>query len=570
MKRKSSLQRRFLALYLVLVVTPILALSFMVVHSSYQAFVDTVKSSAKTSSQQTRQLLEYYVNNINEMINAPLASDEFHKILEKNNDVATMQEQVQDMLFLRRMLGAYSARSEVDEVLLFLDNRALYIGENAQTRHLEDALKTNWYAYVESSYPESALIPGGFMDNPAQIGYAKAIRSTRNYNRTTGVILFMLNRALITDYLGGAQDAQVFIVNARGERIAEKKNGALILPDDFQPAEADGESFDAGGSRWYLYAGRLENTDWFLVYLEPCVTMNRMLEARGWGYLLVLVSILGLGILFYRLFLRMYLKRIERVREHMSASQLPAQMTPGRWGDEIDDLIRSYNEMILRIEQLMKEQYRLGNQIREAELRSLYEQINPHFLYNTLAMINWLAEDGKIREVSQVITALSSFYRLSLNKGNENISLKDELLIARNFIYIQQMRFGTDIRLSVDLDSAYESFILPKLTLQPLVENALIHGILKRRDKCGEIRVEVAEKGENLVITVANNGLTIPEDVIRKLNSGAFREDGSHYGIRNVVQRASLYYARPCAIAYESGPDGWTRAILTLPYDAAR
>ena len=564
MKRR-SLKRRFLWQYLALVAAPILALVLLALHSSYQAFEETAKSAAKTSAQQTRQLLEYYVNNVNEMINTLLGSEAFHKTLEKNNDQAQLREQIQDMLYLRRLLGACSGRGEVDDVYLFLDNAAIYIGENAQTRPLADARLEKWFDYVEDSFPQSVLIPGSSMKDPSQIGYAKAIRSTHNYNRTTGIILFLLNRTQLSRYLGEDGDSLAFVVNERGEQIVGKKNSPLSLPGDFVPAAADGDQLALGGARWYQFSTRLQGTDWYLVYLEPRVTLNGMLEARGWGYLLILVGILGLGVVFYFAFFRVYLKRIARMREHMSVPELPALMEPDGRGDEIDDLVHAYNDMLQHIEQLMKEQYRLGNQIREAELKTLYEQINPHFLYNTLAMINWLAEDGRTREVSQVITALSAFYRLCLNKGNENISLRDELRIAENFVYIQRMRFGTDIRMTVLLDAAYEGFMLPKLTLQPLVENALIHGILRRRDRCGEIRVQVSRRGDRLLIDVANDGLPMEEDVLRRLNAGTLRADGEHYGVWNVVQRVSLYYAAPCALTY-SQEDGWIHATMMLPF----
>ena len=566
MTRKSSLTRRFLWLYLSLVVLPIIALSLMVLYSSFQAFTETVKSAARTSCQQTKQLLEYYVNNVNEMTNSLLGSDDFRKVLEKENTQAGTREQIQDMLYIRRMLGTCSSRKEVDEVFLFLDNEALYIGENSQTRHLSDAKSEAWFSYVEDSYPESVLIPGESMGNTEQIGYAKAIRSMRNYNRTTGIILFVLNRNLLARYLGEADGSLAYVVNEKGNEIVTKKNAAdIALPEDYLPAEADGERFEMGREKWFLFSARLENTDWYLICLEPYVTLNQMMEQRGFRYLLFLVGILALGVLFYRLFSRMYLKRLASMREHMSASELPAAMEPGKRGDEIDDLVVSYNDMINRLEQLMKEQYRLGNQIREAELKALYEQINPHFLYNTLAMINWLAEDGRIDEVSEVITALSSFYRLSLNKGNENIYLKEELQIAENFVLIQQMRFGTDIRLTAETDPIYENFVLPKLTLQPLVENALVHGILKRRDKSGEIRIDVTDREGKLLITVSNNGIPIPEEVIQKLNDGTLQTSGRHYGIWNVVQRASLFYGSSCALAY-STEDGWTKAVLALPF----
>ena len=296
------MKKRLLGLYLVLVVLPILTLSIFALHSSFQSFEETVKGSARSSCQQTRLLLEYYINNVKDTINTLLSSDEFHKILEKDNENTGTKEQIQDMLYLRKLLGTCSSRSEIDDVLLYLDNHALYIGENAQTRYIEDVRKEKWYSYVEENYPENVLIPEDIMDNPVQIGYAKAVHSMRNYNRTTGIVLFLLNRSLLIKYLGEDEAAAVFMVDEKGDVIAEKKNVSFDLPQDYRPEEMDGARFEAGGSRWFLFSERMENTDWYLVYLEPYVTVDKLLEEKGLGYLLVFVLIIILGVLLYYFF----------------------------------------------------------------------------------------------------------------------------------------------------------------------------------------------------------------------------------------------------------------------------
>ncbi len=570
-----SLQRRLMVWYAVLVVIPILVLSGFFIRSSYGSYGETVHYAAKSSFVQTKQLIDYYVSNVNEMINSILANEDFHKILEKDNTLVPVQDQVRDMLFLRKLLSTSSGRPEVDDIYLYLNNDAIYIGENAQTRRLEDARAEAWFDYVDNSYPNSVLIPGIYMGNSRQLGYAKAIREMRNYNVTAGIILFIMNKSLLTEYLGNSENSGAYIVNQSGDLIANSRESIpkLSLEELTSSKKEDGKVIRKDGSDWLLFTDVISPTGWFLVYLEPYVTIWDMLQERSAGYLLMLILILLTGLVFYYLIFTRFLWRITQLSRHMAGvgkplSTLPETMPEGTHGDEIDELILSYNTMINRLEDLMKEQYRLGNQIRETELKALYEQINPHFLYNTLSMINWLAEDGQTEDVSRVITALSSFYRLSLNKGNENIYLKEELAIAENFVYIQKMRFGTEISLICDMDPIYDTFVLPKLTLQPLVENALVHGILKRRDKCGTIRIRVHEQGGNIVIEIQDNGIGIPEETLEKLNNGTIAGTGRHYGIWNVIQRASLYYGKPCTLHYESRQENGetvTTAVLRLP-----
>lgn len=566
----NSLKRRFLLLYTVLIVLPITLLSTLFIQTSFYYYENTVRYAAQSSFQQTSQLLEYYINNVNDLINSVLGMDEFRKIAEKDNTGLSTQEQIKDMLYIRSVLNNCRSKTEISDIYLYLDNEAIYIGDNSQIRSLSDVADEKWYEYVENSFPGAARIPSSYLENDSVIGYAKSVRSTRDYSRTVGILFFQVNKSILTSYLGESETAQVFLMNDRGEMIAQNREQITPVAVSQLKDCGDKECYTVTLEKqsYFLCAGKLENTDWYLVYLEPYETLQQMLLNQSIGYLLFFVLLLVLGVAFFYLFFRFYLKRVTDMTRHMSKirEKLPTPMEASGRGDEIDDLVLSYNYMLERVNTLMKEQFEMGNQIKEIEMKALYEQINPHFLYNTLTMINWLAEDGQTEDVSRVITALSAFYRLSLNKGNDNIYLWEELEIAGNFIYIQQMRFGTDISLEYKLDPVYEKFVLPKLTLQPIIENALVHGILMRRDKCGRITVDITDQAGVLLITVTDTGVGMTPETVEKLNNGTLQSSGKHYGVWNVVQRAGLYYGRPCTLVYSSREGEGTVAVLSLPY----
>lgn len=569
-KHNQTMGQRFLRWYMLLVLLPVAVLSVLFIQFSFRSFENMAVYASKSSFVQTEQLLEYYINNVNDEINSLLGMDEFHKVLEKDNSGSTKLDQINDMLYIRGLLNACRNKKEISDVYLYLDNEAIYIGSNSQIRTLDDAKEQPWYSYVEDSYPGAARIPSSYLGSNQVIGYAKAIRSSRSYQTMIGILFFQINKNILTSYLGDSETAQISVINDRGELIAQTGQTLAEVPEELLMQHADGEYHvvKLGKSSYYLYTRKLENTDWYLVYLDPYESMVQLLIKQGTGYLLFFFLILALGLVFFYLFFCSYLKRISGMKQHMSRirESLPAPMTESGKGDEIDDLILSYNYMLGRVNTLMKEQYELGNQIKEIEMKALYEQINPHFLYNTLTMINWLAEDGQTEDVSRVITALSAFYRLSLNKGNENIYLKEELEIARNFIYIQQMRFGTDIRLECQVDPVYDKFVIPKLTLQPLIENSLVHGILMRRDKSGVITVSVSDEDGWLFLTITDTGEGMNADTVEQLNRGTLQSQGKHYGVWNVMKRAGMYYGKPCSLVYSSEPGKGTTAILKLPY----
>lgn len=569
-KNNYTMRQRFFYWYVLLVLLPVSILSVLFIRSAYHSFERGVFYASEVSFTQTRQLLEYYMTNVNDEINSLLGMDELHKILEKDNTDSSQLEQINDMLYIRSILNNYRSKKEISDVYLYLDNKALYIGSNSQIKSIEDAKAQPWYECVEDSYPGAARIPSQYLDNDQVIGYAKEIRSFRNYNIRIGIIFFEINKSILTSYLGSSETAQIAIINEKEELIAQTGESLEELSAQLLMQYAGNEAhvIKLKGSRYYLFAQKLENTDWYLAYLEPYQSVWQLLAGQGAGYAILFLMIMILGLIFFYLFFQSYLKRISSITQHMSRIReaLPDPMAVSNRNDEIDDLVLSYNYMMGKINMLMKQQYELGNQIKEIEMKALYEQINPHFLYNTLTMINWLAEDGQTENVSRVITALSSFYRLSLNKGNENIYLKEELEIARNFIYIQQMRFGTKIRLEYNVDTIYDKFVLPKLTLQPLIENSLVHGILMRRDKSGVIRVTANDLNGWIELSVSDSGEGMDPDTLEKLNNGTLQSNGAHYGVWNVMKRLDMYYKRSCMLTYSSEQGVGTTATLRLPY----
>ncbi|MDO5425414.1 MAG: sensor histidine kinase [Eubacteriales bacterium] len=567
---KKSLQNRFVVFYLLLVALPafLLMLLFMARTTGYVK--DMEGYSEKASFRQTSQLLEYYMANINENVNTLIGQDEFHKIIEKDNEGESRQDQIQDMLTMQKMLGSCRGKAEISDVYLYVDNTAIYIGENAQIRNLSDAQEEPWYAYAESGFSDGVLIPSSYMGKDTVVGYAKAVKSAKNYSKMVGIIVLELNKTLLTSYLGSEEEAQIFLMNAQGERLTQNVEDCAELSGEELLSNADGESHMVMVEKnsYYLYAKELEKTGWYLVFLQPSEIMRKMLWQQAVPYLLFFSLILALGFGFFWFFFRFCFSRITAITAHMAGirEELPPPMETGKRGDEIDEMIAAYNYMLERVDGLLHEQYELGNQIKEIEMKALYAQINPHFLYNTLTMINWLAEDGQTEDVTRVIMALSDFYRLSLNKGSENISLSEELKIAKNFVYIQQMRFGTDIRLECRVDPIYEEFVLPKLTLQPLIENALVHGILKRRDKSGCITILASDRDGVLTLQVADDGIGMEEETARMLNDGTYRDEGKHYGVWNVVQRVSLYFQAECTLSVESRKGEGTKVELAIPY----
>ncbi len=245
------------------------------------------------------------------------------------------------------------------------------------------------------------------------------------------------------------------------------------------------------------------------------------------------------------------------------------------WGDTMDEvgmLGRSYNSMLTKIGDLLQLTERQEKQKREAELRILQAQIKPHFLYNTLNTIDWMARKQGAADVSEMVQALSQLFRIGLSKGNEFIPLAEEFDHVRSYLQIQKLRYQEKLKYSLDLDPDIAHVSVLKVILQPIVENAIYHGIKERRGP-GTITVRGARRGKLIELSVSDDGVGMDEQVLALMrdkldNPMAPQAEtvDSGYGLSNVQARLKLTYGTAdCGIRIDSAKDAGTTVTLTFP-----
>lgn len=206
-------------------------------------------------------------------------------------------------------------------------------------------------------------------------------------------------------------------------------------------------------------------------------------------------------------------------------------------------------------------------QKQKSELNALQAQINPHFLYNTLDTIVWMIENHRQEDAARAVTALARLFRISLSKGKNIISVRDELEHVRNYLLIQEMRYKNKFRYQIDAEETVNTLATIKLVVQPIVENAIYHS-MDFMDGDGVIQIHAAA-AEGILITVDDNGLGMPPDVVERLLSGEENTKttghGSGIGLKNVQDRIRLYFGAQYGVQIESEPDEGTRVTLTMP-----
>lgn len=247
-----------------------------------------------------------------------------------------------------------------------------------------------------------------------------------------------------------------------------------------------------------------------------------------------------------------------------------------RTNNEIGDLARDFAIMVARIKELVQRNAEEQEAKRKSELMALQNQITPHFLYNTLDSIVWMAEGKKHSEVVKMVSSLARLLRLSISRGEELVSIKDEIEHVESYLTIQRFRYRDTLEFEIDVDRAVLDLKVPKVILQPLVENAIYHGV-KNKDDGGRVTVEGQVKEAVVVLRVHDDGVGMSEDQIRTIlrpstddvsgkgNQRRMSESRSRVGVRNVHERIQLYFGSQYGLSFRCNEVGGTTVTVSLP-----
>lgn len=295
--------------------------------------------------------------------------------------------------------------------------------------------------------------------------------------------------------------------------------------------------------------------------------------ARDFRYITVIIVLVGILTAVLSLILVFSTSEsVEHSVKPILEAMDKAEQREGEWieeeklqGDEFVKISRHFNKMLKN----MKESRNMERQalIREknAEIKALEAQINPHFLYNTLDAINWLAVDNEEYAISKMLTGLASILRYSIHKSNEIVELENELVYLKKYVQLQQQRMNYSFICSMEVDTELYHVKIHKMLIQPLLENTLVHGFPGRTDM-DEIKISIQKEGSGILITVEDNGIGMAPDMADMFNHYNYAKDRieSSIGIRNVIARLKLYYGDAGKLKIESDKNG-TKIRMIIP-----
>ena len=432
---------------------------------------------------------------------------------------------------------------------------------------------TNTSFFVQSyeknnNVNESIEHPGTFIyhtnnkGNNNSVQISKAIYDTKNWNNILAVLTCEIDISTIGSHILSTQGS-MYLFDRDNTQIYPYQANDMVLENikgnDFK------NKYEIIGDTLY-YSKPISINDWILVSTVPLDNIFQSMNSFLKSFVAAAILILILTMILFALYTNYVTYPIRDLAEKISnTTSEPFKEIEYRFKskDEVSVLYESFNKMIRHINDLFAKVRMANNAEKEAELKALQAQINPHFIYNILDSINWLAVKHKAYDIQQMVLDLATMLRFSLNNGQNIIFVKDELEQVRSYIKLQQIRYPNMFKVTYNIDERILSFRIIKLLLQPLVENAIVHGF-DQIDYCGIILIDGFLKKDNIILRISNNGNMVDLEKIQKYLNYTPDEQVSSYGLKNVNDRLKNLYGDEYGIKF-SIENNYTVATITIP-----
>ncbi|QMV43157.1 cache domain-containing sensor histidine kinase [Cohnella cholangitidis] len=529
--------------------------------------------------------IEFYVGNVQNTTYLISFNPQVRGFLdEEKPDQANRDEALE---FMR---GFSTLQTEIAGIMV-VNSHGEYLSNDMYSRSsAKDLTLEPWYQeavagkgifqVIGHPYGRNVTTHANYKDNEV-VSAVRAILDP-DTQKVLGVVLIDLKLRVIVE---AAQDIQLgktgllMVMDEKGESVyVPKQLGFQSIPLMWLKGQASGQFVETVNGRELQFIFRKSSfTNWSTIGVfstEEAAPEVRQIRLYV-GTFVFVVCLLGITASFA---LSHGISRpIHRLMAFMQRAE-SGDLTTRYWGDgrdEVGMLGRSYNSMLTKINELLQLTEKQEKQKREAELRILQAQIKPHFLYNTLDTIHWMARKQGAEDVSEMVEALSKLFRIGLSKGNEFIPLAEEFDHIRSYLQIQKLRYKDKLQYSLELDPDIAHIPVLKIILQPIVENAIYHGIKERRGP-GNITVKGTLRKDRIRLSVSDDGVGIPEETLLRMRERMndpritqMETSGSGYGLANVQARLKLTYGTDdCGITIESERGIGTTVSLIYPIHA--
>ena len=527
--------------------------------------------SASQSFAQIKSVLEFKTKYINDSVDVLSMDDYLQKIMRTKFDeyADNYGQQLIDVDKLMKQVNNIQNKEGIVKIRFYMRKGLLYSNEGKTFFTVDDVIERSWYKrLLEQKNKNLWCTPQDFAYEKGNfknvIPMVKNIKNLDDLNQNIGIVRFDLAESDIKDLLIKGRPintSSVLIFNSSNEIVCssgeEKGNGLVELPIMrviYQHAKQTWTKVKLNGNDNMLQIKNINGTDWSMAMIIPYSDIHASIKTMRYKMISLILVLILLAYISAFFIARTNTKRLMnflKVMRKVERGDLSVQIESGNL-DEIGELEHNFNQMLSRIRVLIEEEFNLGKKVKSAELKALQAQINPHFLYNTLDLINWYSFMDRGEELRELVVSLSNFYKLSLSRGEEIIPLEDEIEHVKAYMDIQNKRYDNAIKLNIHVEDGLKEYKILKIILQPIVENSILHGIMEKKEKRGEINIDAKLREGALILTVIDDGVGMDENRLKEVQEGRYVSSSSSYGIRNIKERLKTLHGDGVDIVYES------------------
>lgn len=557
MKRSSLLVRMVISIFLVFLILLAVVGTFYY-QSSSSAIEATIEGNSQTTISQTSHFIQSYIKKLETTSTSLTQQKDVLAYAENPN-----QDQVKGIrdLFLTILKADQDLKTVV---LVTKSGQVISTDDSVQMKTSSDMMAEDWYQKAIHQGSKPVLTPARKSDSQWVISVTQELVDEKGAN--LGVLRLDISYETLESYLNQLQLGQqgfAFIINENHEFVYHPKRTVYSSASEMEamkPYIETGQGYTLDHQS-YVSQEKIAGTDWTVIGVSSLEKLDQVRSQLMWTLLGASALSLLACLCLVWFSLKRWIAPLKDLRETMleiaSGTQNLRAKEAGAY--ELREVTRQFNAMLDQIDQLMADVRRQEEATRQYELQALSSQINPHFLYNTLDTIIWMAEFQDSQRVVQVTKSLATYFRLALNQGKDLISLSDEINHVRQYLFIQKQRYGDKLEYEIAEEPDFDNLVLPKLVLQPLVENALYHGI-KEKEGQGHIKVSVQKQDTGLVIRIEDDGVGFqnPGDSSQsQLKRGGV-------GLQNVDQRLKLHFGDNYQMKIDSAPEKGTTVEICI------
>lgn len=591
---KSSLQTKLIRLFFVTSIIPILLLSIFFYYNISDIIRKNTEELTINNLEQTASSLKLRLESYEDLLYQMYTDDSLVALVDKiNNDedlavsVNQLRRLMRGLLYTKEHIRSITVITSKGEIITYdqltsVTNRNSWIENFSLTKdQIYDEVSKDNYTHI---------FPTEFGTNFANDDFyllhiAHRIIDYKDLQKKNGIVVISIDEDLLKEVCLTHNDSEEntnnfnFIVDNKGRIISyinkELLTQKVVNPD--APIEERREAYldfitsESFIEKEYIttYIYEEEELSWDIVNVSNQKMIMRKLNTQQ--KIIILVSFLSLVIVIGLTFLlsnqlSYSIKSVVTTMNVAGSGNFDTRVKiDNKMPREVELIAIKFNDMLGKLGEAREKEKEAGEKQRAAEIKALEAQINPHFLYNTLDTINWMAIDKNEFDISNAITSLATILRYAITKSNEMVEVRDEVEWLKKYIYLQQTRLKHTFRCEINVEPEILDFKIHKLLLQPFIENAIIHGFegMKREHI---LKIDMKLEGSFLCITIKDNGKGIEASMVESFNNRDFKEpESNHIGVENAISRLYMYYGEQISVKFASTLGEGTEVTILIP-----